>query len=442
MRAVQRGFFPILATAVITIGLHSASALGAAPGAPEKAIVAAVKTQQDPSVKLLEQVVNINSGTMNFEGVRAVAAVFRPRFEALGFKTHWVDGAPFGRAGHLVAEHAGPPGSKGRHVLLIGHLDTVFEPDSPFQKFERADANIAKGPGTADMKGGIVVALAALTGLKQAGVLDDLHLTVVMHGDEEDAGRPLKLARQTIVEAAEAADIAIGLENAADDPATAVTARRSSGGWQIKVKGISAHSSQIFTDEVGAGAIYELSRILNGFYTELRGEEYLTFNPGLVIGSTQLEFNAEPLQAKASGKDNIVAPVAMASGDLRAITQQQIQQTQERMRKIVSEHLPQTSAEITFDDSYPPMSPSAGNTRLLGLYDGVSRDLGFGPVTAVNPRRAGAADVSFAADHVEMAIDGLGLLGGGAHTPQEFADLRTLQIQAQRLGVLLYRLRK
>jgi glutamate carboxypeptidase len=292
------------------------------------------------------------------------------------------------------------------------------------------------------MKGGIVVALTALTALKQAGALEGLHVTVVMHGDEEDAGRPLDLARGTLIEAAKAADIAIGLENAADDPSTAVTARRSSGRWQIKVQGNSAHSSQIFTDDVGAGAIYELARILNSFYTELRGEEYLTFNPGLVIGSTQLEFNAEPLQGKASGKDNIVAPVAVASGDLRAITRQQIAQTQERMRNIVAQHLPQTSAEITFNDSYPPMSPSEGNTRLLGILDGVSKDLGYGPVTAVNPRRAGAADVSFAADHVEMAIDGLGLLGGGAHTPKEYADLRTLQIQAQRLGVLLYRLNK
>lgn len=431
----------LLITAILCTSVHAGPAHGKTPAdKSEKAIVAYVKSQQEPAVKLLEQVVNINSGTMNLAGVREVGAVFRPRFDALGFETQWVDGAPFGRAGHLVARHKSRNGSKGKHVLLIGHLDTVFEPDSPFQKFERVDANIARGPGTADMKGGIIVALTALAALKQVNALDDLDITIVLHGDEEDSGAPLALARETLIDAAKAADIAIGLENAADDPSTAVTARRSSGRWQIKVAAKSAHSSQIFTDEIGAGAIYELSRILNGFYNELRGEEYLTFNPGLVIGSTQVEFNSEPLQAKASGKDNIVAPVAMASGDLRAITPQQIEQTKERMKKIVAAHLPQTSAEITFYDSYPPMAPTEGNKRLLGLYDTVSRDLGFGPVTSVNPRRAGAADVSFAADHVDMAIDGLGLLGGDSHTPTEFADLRTLQIQAQRLAVLLYRL--
>lgn len=432
-------FVTTILTAMLCTGLHASPALGKTPlDKSEKALVAYVKKQQEPAVELLEQVVNINSGTMNLAGVREVAAVFRPHFEALGFKTRWVDGAPFERAGHLVAERQG----KGRHILLIGHLDTVFEPDSPFQKFERVDADIARGPGTADMKGGIVVALTALGALKQIDALGDLNITIVLHGDEEDSGTPLALARATLIDAAKAADIAIGLENAADDPSTAVTARRSSGRWQIKVTAKSAHSSQIFTDEVGAGAIYELSRILSSFYTELRGEEYLTFNPGLVIGSTQVEFIPEPLQAKASGKDNIVAPVAVASGDLRAITPQQIEQTKERMKKIVAAHLPQTSAEISFDDSYPPMAPTEGNKRLLGLYDTVSRDLGFGPVTSVNPRRAGAADVSFAADHVEMAIDGLGLLGGDSHTPTEFADLRTLQIQAQRLAVLLYRLGK
>jgi glutamate carboxypeptidase len=351
-------------------------------------------------------------------------------------KTEWIDGASFGRAGHLVARRAG----KGKHVLLIGHLDTVFEPDHPFQRSQRVDENILRGPGTADMKGGIVVALTALEALQKAGALDSLAFTVVLHGDEEDSGAPLSSARATLIAAAEAADIAIGLENAADDPSTAVTARRSSGRWQIKVTAKTAHSSQIFTDEMGAGAIYELARILNGFYTQLRGEELLTFNPGLVAGSTQLEYVPEPLQARVSGKDNIIAPVAIASGDLRAITPQQITQTQARMREIVDAHLPQTNAEITFDEGYPPMAPTAGNARLLELYDQVSRDLGFGKVTAVNPRRAGAADVSFAADHVEMAIDGLGLLGGGSHTGDEFADLRTLQIQAQRLAVLLYRL--
>jgi len=434
----------VCVVSLVLAALCVASLGGRAWAAPrdknEKAIVAYIAGQQEQAIQLLETVVDINSGTMNFAGVRKTGDVFEPRFAALGFKTQWVDGAPFGRAGHLVAHRDGRNSGKGKHILLIGHLDTVFEPTSPFQEYQRVDANIASGPGTADMKGGIVVALTALAALDKVHALDDLELTVVLHGDEEDSGAPMELARKTLIDAAKAADIAIGLENAADNPATAVTARRSSGHWQVITTGVTAHSSQIFTDEVGAGAVYELSRILSAFYTELSGEEFLTFNPGLVVGGAQIDFKPEPLQGTASGKNNIVVPKAIASGDLRCLTIAQRDKVKETMRRIVAAHLPKTSAEIVFDDGYPPMSPTEGNARLLGIYDGVSRDLGFGPVTAVNPRRAGAADVSFAADHVEMAIDGLGLLGGGAHTAKEFADLRNFQIQSQRLAVLLYRL--
>jgi glutamate carboxypeptidase len=408
----------------------------AAPSAAERALVKRVQAQEQSSIALLEEIVNINSGTMNFAGVRRVADVLRPRFEALGFKVRWEDGAAFGRAGHLVAEHPG----RGRHVLLIGHLDTVFEPNYPFQRFERVDAQTVRGPGTSDMKGGLVVALAALTALKESKKLDGMHITMVMTGDEEDSGRPLELARASLVEAAKAADVAIGLENGADDPHTALTARRGYTGWQIDVKARSAHSSQIFAEEVGAGAIYELARILHTFYEELHGEELLTFNPGLIAGSTQLNFDPKVLRAETFGKDNIVAPVAVATGDLRTISREQLERTKERMLKIVAASLPHTSATITFRDGYPGMPPTEGNRKLLSMYDAVSRDLGFGPVTAVDPRRAGAADISYVADQVEMAIDGVGLLGHGNHTPDEVADLRTFQSQTQRLAVLLLRL--
>ncbi|MBM0103494.1 M20/M25/M40 family metallo-hydrolase [Steroidobacter sp. S1-65] len=430
-----------LASTIVALALAGALPAysdSASLDAREKALVSHLTAGENASIALLEQIVNVNSGTMNFAGVRKVGDVLRPRFEALGFKVTWVDGAPFQRAGHLVATRPG----RGPHVLLIGHIDTVFEPNHPFQRWERVDQNIARGPGAADMKGGIVVGLAALDALRQAKLLDSLQITVVLHGDEEDSGRPLDLARRDLIEAAKAADIAIGLENAADDPKTAVTARRSSTGWVVKVTAKSSHSSQIFSDEVGAGAAYELGRILNGFYEQVRGEEFVTFNPGLVASSTQIDFKGQPLSATLSGKNNIVTPIAIASGDLRTLTMQELEDTRAKMRKVVAASLPQTSATIEFTDSYPPMAPTEGNRKLLSMYDAVSRDLGFGPVTEVNPRNAGAADISFAANHVEMALDGLGLLGGGSHTPEEFADLRTFKIQSQRLAVLLYRLGK
>lgn len=404
----------------------------------ERAMVASVERNAPASMRLLERIVNINSGTMNFAGVRDVGRILRAQFDSLGFTTRWVDGAPFHRAGHLVATRRGK--NAGPHVLLIGHLDTVFESDSPFQEFELLADSMARGPGTIDMKGGDVIMLLALRALADAGVLDDITVTAVLHGDEEESGDPLSLARQDLVAAAKAADVAMGFEDGDGNPATAVVARRGWTGWTLTVTGQPAHSSQIFTPDIGAGAIYEAARTLYQFYDQLAGEQYLTFNPGVVLGGTRVDFDATQARGTAFGKTNVVAEHAVATGDVRTISADQRERAKQRMRAIVAQHLPRTSAEITFEDTYPPMAPTAGNYRLLAMWDQASRDLDLGPVTAVDPGAAGAADVSFAADYVDMALDGLGLMGTGGHTVEETADLRTFRIQAKRAAVVLYRL--
>ncbi|MBX6331895.1 MAG: M20/M25/M40 family metallo-hydrolase [Gemmatimonadaceae bacterium] len=402
----------------------------------ERRIAQAVDAHNAEALALLERTVNINSGTLNLDGVRRVGDVFRRELDALGFTTRWVDGAAFHRAGHLVAERKG----NGPRVLLIGHLDTVFEPSSPFQKFERLDDSTARGPGIIDMKGGDVIAIYALRALKDAGVLDRLSVTVVFHGDEEDAGTPLDSARHALVEAARGAAAAIGFEDGAADPRTAVIARRSAGGWTLRVTGTPAHSSQIFTPSVGAGAVYETARVLNQFYTALSKEQYLTVSPGLSLGGTTVTVDSSLTTGTAAGKSNVVAGTMVTVGDLRAISPEQIARTKATMREIVAAHLPGTSSEITFDDGYPPMAPTAGNRKLLAIYDQASRDLGFGPVEAVDPSRAGAADVSFVAALVPMAIDGIGLSGHSDHTPDETADLRMLPVLTKRAALMLYRL--
>ncbi|MDX1569823.1 MAG: M20/M25/M40 family metallo-hydrolase [Xanthomonadales bacterium] len=387
---------------------------------------------------LLERSVNINSGTMNFSGIRAVAELLEPEFVSLGFEVSWYDGADFERAGHLLAMRDGKAAAP--KVLLIGHLDTVFEPDSPFQAYERLDATHAKGPGTTDMKGGNLVMLYALRALDAAGVLDDLSVRVVLTGDEERRGHPLDLATRPLIDAAVWADVAIGFEDGDSDPKTAVTARRGASGWSLVVTGKPAHSSQVFRDDIGYGAIYELARILDQFRTALEGEPNLTFNPGLIVGGTEAELDQGTARGSAFGKTNVIAEIARAEGDIRAVSPEQLAMARERMEAIVGENLAHTEARIEFEDGYPPMAPTPGNQRLLALYDQVSRDLGFGPVQAVDPRRAGAADISFAANHVEMALDGIGLMGSGGHTLDEVADLETFPMQIKRAALLLYRL--
>jgi glutamate carboxypeptidase len=436
------------------VALLAVSAFGCAvPGAPaphpapaavptsladatERAIARAVDAGNSDALALLERIVNINSGTMNFAGVRDVGAVLRAQLDELGFTTRWVDGASFGRAGHLVAERGGT----GPRILLIGHLDTVFEPSSSFQRFERLDDTAARGPGVIDMKGGDVIIVQALKALNAAGALDRLTIAVVMNGDEEHPGEPQAEARRALIDASNGAIAAIGFEDGDGDPRTANTARRGTSSWTLRSTGTPAHSSQIFRDDVGPGAIFEAARVLDTFRARLAGQPYLTFNPGVVLGGTAVVLDAAHNQGSASGKTNVVAKQMVVQGDLRTLSPAQLAQAMAVMREIVARPLPHTRSEIEFEVGYPAMAPTAGNRRLLALYDAVSRDLGLGPVTAADPWKAGAADVSFVAERVAMALDGIGLAGRDDHTNQETADLRMLPALTKRAALLLYRL--
>ena len=406
--------------------------------AAERALVSYIDAHNDESIALLEKVVNINSGTQNLAGVRQVGDIFRAELDALGFQTSWVDGAAWNRAGHLVGTHSG----SGAPILLIGHLDTVFEPDSPFQKFERVNATTARGPGIIDMKGGDVIIIYALKALEAAGLLKSMSITVVMTGDEEAVGRPLAKAREALIAAARGARAAIGFEDGDGDPAHAVTARRGSTNWRLDVTGKAAHSSQIFREDIGAGAVFEAARILNTFRERLASQAHLTFNPGVVLGGTAVDVDAAHTRGTASGKTNIIAERATVLGDIRALTREQFATAQAAMQQIAKQSLAHTTAELTFDEGYPPLAPSAGNEQLLVAYNRASRDLGLGTVTAVSPDKAGAADVSFVAGIVPMIIDAVGLKGRDDHTPGETADLTTMSVQTKRAAVLLARLAK
>jgi len=432
--SVSRFYAAMAIIAFVVCGLTYTHA--AALTETEQRLVQTVDERQAVALELLERAVNINSGSYNLAGVREVGELFAAAFREAGLATEWIDGADFDRAGHLVARY----GHRGPHFVMIGHLDTVFEPDSPFQRYERIGGNRAQGPGITDMKGGNVIILHALRALDAIGALDEMQVTVVLIGDEESSGRPLALARADLINAAREADIALGFEDGDGNPATAVIARRGYTGWQLEVSGTPAHSSQIFRDDIGYGAGYELARILDGFRSQLAGEQYLTFNPGLMLAGTSIEHNPANASGSAFGKSNVIAGRAVANGDLRTLSAEQETSARARMQAIVDDHLPGTTASLEFTEGYPPLAPSDGNRRLLALYDQASRDLGFGAVSAVDPAAAGAADISFTAGLVDMAIDGLGLMGSGGHTVEETADLSTLSSQTKRAALLMYRI--
>ena len=402
----------------------------------ENRIIAIAERDKESAIALLARTVNINSGTMNHLGVKAVGEVFAEEFQHLGLTTTWHDMSEVNRAGHLFAETAGESGS--RCLLLIGHLDTVFELDSPFQKFDR-QGDHATGPGVNDMKGGDVVILYALKALKEVGVLDDLNLIVALIGDEEKSGSPKSISRYHLIEASKRCDIALGFEIATSLNAATV-ARRGSSGWRLDVTGKRAHSAGIFNDEVGSGAIFEAARILNQFHEQLTDEKYLTFNPGVILGGTDVEYDPSQNKGGTFGKTNVVSQSVVVHGGLRTISPAQEASARARMKAIAeNNHLPKTSAQITFQDGYPSMPPTEGNMAVLANLSGVSVDLDQGEVVAFDPGKRGAADVSFVAGYVDV-IDGVGAEGNGAHTLDESIDLATLPLLIQRAAILIHRL--
>lgn len=420
---------------LVFLVLISTMPLVSAELAPVESRLAEIARQQKgPAITLLEQVVNINSGTMNHAGVKQVADVFDQELKALGFETTWHDMSAVDRAGHLFADNGGP----GVCQLLIGHLDTVFEASSPFQNFQR-QGDTATGPGVSDMKGGDVVILFALKALKAAGVLDEGRYIVALIGDEEKSGSPKAISRGHLIDAAKSCDVGLGFEYATSLNAATV-ARRGSSGWRLTVAGERAHSSMIFSEAVGSGAIFEAARILTGFHQQLTGEQYLTFNPGVIAGGTEVDYDASRNAGQVFGKTNVVAQSVVVQGGLRTLSRAQEARARAAMLAIATQgNLPKTSAQITFSDGYPAMAPTEGNLALLTLLSQTSQDLGYGPVTAYDPGRRGAADIAFVADFVD-ALDGIGIEGKGAHALNEEIDLNTLPMLIERAAVLMYRI--
>ena len=397
-----------------------------------------VDTIYEPSVTLLQQLVDVNSGSMNFAGVGQVGRMMRAELEPLGFKVEWKPMAAANRAGHIIATHIGKPGTK--RLLLIGHLDTVFEKDSPFQKFVRR-GDIGEGPGAGDDKGGMVVILMALKAMKAAGTLAGANIEVVLTGDEEDSGDPIDVARADLIAAGKRADAALDFEGLVIENGRDMgsVARRSSNSWTLTATGKAGHSSGIFSAGAGDGAIYELTRIVATFRKELP-EPNLTFNVGLIAGGQSAAFDTDGVRATATGKSNIIPGIAIAKGDFRTLSEEQTARVKAKMTAIVAAHAPLTSAEIKFEaGGYPAMAPTDGNRAILIALNGVNADLGLAEMPPLDPLKRGAGDISFVANDVS-GLAGLGPSSKGDHAPGETVDLASMKRQAKRAAILMTRL--
>jgi glutamate carboxypeptidase len=430
------GFAPVLLAILLAAGPVAAAA-GPTLSRDEQRIVAAAAAENARAIALLETLVNINSGTMNFAGVERVGRIVMRELEPLGFSVRWKPMPAVGRAGLVIAEHH--VAGHGKHVLLIGHLDTVFEQDSSFQHFVRRGA-IAEGPGVNDMKDGLVIMIGALRALHAAGALRDADVTIVLSGDEENAGKPHAQARADMIEAASHADAALEFEALATESGhdMGTIARRGATSWSVRSSAQSGHSSGIFSAEAGFGANYELVRILDGFRRELR-EPNATYNVGLLLGGANAAVSADGVNGTASGKTNVIAAQGIARGDLRTLSNAQTEGLMARMRAVVADHLPGTDATIAFEEGYPAMPPTEGNRALLGRLNEINAALGLAPMAELDPLQRGAGDISFVADKLDCLV-GFGAVGQGSHAPGETVELGSFDRQLKRTALLIERL--
>ena len=402
----------------------------------EQKIVDAVNNKMAYAEALLKESVDINSGTLNIAGVKKVGDVFAREFSKAGLTPEWVPlPDSLRRAGHLVATRKG---TKGKKLFLIGHLDTVFEPDMPPNPYRRLNDSTATGQGVNDMKGGDVVAIIALQVLEELGLLKDAYIVAYFTGDEERSGSPTSVSRKDFIDRAKTCDIALGFEGASGLRNVA-TARRGSSGWELKVAAKTGHSATIFTPNAGYGAIYEAARILNSFREELSTEKYLTFNPGIIIGGSEMSYNEKTAKGDAIGKTNIISPAVRVTGDLRFLTEKQKIAAREKMTAITQRNLSGTSATIRFKDGIPAMEPTEGNDAIRAVISDVTVAMGLGPTVAGDPGSRGAGDISYVAKYLS-GVDGLGASGRGAHAPGETINLKEFPLLIQRTALLIHRL--
>lgn len=394
----------------------------------EQKLAVWVDTQATQFARDLEAAVRIDSATENLAGVRRMGEHFAAQLRTLGFEARFAPlPADTGRAGHLIAERKG---TKGKRVLLLGHLDTVY----PGGNFRR-EGDVVHGAGVADMKGGDVVMLTALRALHAAGALEGAQIIVVMSGDEEAAGQPHEVSRRDLREAAERSDLVLAFESAIGH--TGTVARRGSISWELEVQGVTGHSSGMFSAAMGDGAAFEMARILTGFREELRALDGATISPALIAAGAEAELSRTA--GKVAGKTNIIPQRALVRGDLRTVSAEQLAEAQARMQAVVKKNLPRTSAVLTFSEGYPAMAPTPANYALLAQLDEASRDLGLGEITAFDPRGRGAGDISFVSPPLP-GLDGLGLDGPGQHTTHESSDLGRAPELVKRAAVLIHRL--
>jgi glutamate carboxypeptidase len=426
-----------LAGARCVLALVSALVSAATTGTPARAELSAedvelrvsIAERQGEMVELLADWVGRNTGTWNTAGLEAFAALVAEELKKLDFEVTVVPSAPLDYPGRkdarigpiVVAEHhATAEPEHARHFLLLGHLDTVFEPDSDFQRWAPDPQNPerAVGPGASDMKGGLVVMLYALRALAESGDLAHADVTVLLDSDEELGSLG---SRERIEAAAKKAEYGFVFE-AARETGELARSRAGAGQFHLDVTGVAAHVGSAPNE--GHSAIVALAKKVVAIESLTDYDRGILLNVGTIEGGT---------------KRNVVPDHASAWIDLRYDEAADGEAVRAKLEEIAAApDVPGTSAKLWGKLHRPPKPETPAVAALLKLQQKVARELGF---PAPDPQHSSSVTDGSLAQSVGLAtLDALGVRGGEAHTDREFVVLPSLSERAAIAAVLIRRL--
>ena len=414
---------------VVAGGMLAGSAHAAAPlDAEENELRVALEAEAPAMEATLSEWVAINTGSWNPSGLERLAALLADALAALEFAVEVEPGASPGlpgledaRTGPLLVarrEARRPPLGRATRVLLVGHYDTVFEPDSPFQELRRGASQRATGPGVADMKGGLVVLFWALRGLARTGDLDRADWTVLLNADEEIGSL---VSRGAIEREAQRAEYGFVFE-AAQDGGAMVRSRRGLGQFHLDIDGTAAHAGS--SHAKGRSALAELAHKILQIEALTDYDRGITLNVGV---------------ARGGSKRNIVPDHAEAWVDLRYDRAEQGEQIRRELEAIAQRaQVDGTRTTLWGTLHRPPKAATPEMAGLLEAHAGVAEALGIGLPAPVHA--GGGTDGSLMAAVGLPTLDSMGVVGADAHTRLEHLELQSLPERAILAALLLRRL--
>jgi glutamate carboxypeptidase len=379
-----------LAAAALLLGATGiASAVEA-----NKPILDSAERQQPGAIKLWERLVNIDSGTGDMEGVNAVGAVAVAELKKLGAAIEMVPALP-AYGDNVVASLSGT--GKGR-VLLIAHMDTVFKKGDAAARPFRIEGGRAYGPGVADDKAGIVMALSVLKILDELRFKDYGRLTLMLNTNEETGSRG---SRALIEKLAKEHDVTLNLEGGRVGDGLTIW-RKGSGTINVEVKGRAAHAGG--SPELGRNAAMELAHQMLQLVKLANADKGTTINFTIV---------------KSGDRKNVIPDYAVADADIRALVSEEFDRVERELPEAVKNKLiPDTVVTTTLTRTFPIMPQNAQTDALAAMAQRVYGELGK---TLQLVGSGGAADSSLSAGVFKPTLDGLSMVGGNAHTDREFA---------------------